>query len=266
MSTVVITVLAIVAAGEAVGLLVLSILLVRSRRKRRAPRRSTTGQRLVVSGREAVRTAWQAADMVRAKGFRAAVLTSIEDLAGWARVERPDLARLAPDGNVVIMFSDIEQSTALNEQLGDRAWVKLLDRHHRLVDRCVRTHDGHVVKNQGDGYMIAFAAPDQAVRCGVAIQAALRKDAESSRGDSDFRVRIGIHMGSSVRRGDDLFGRNVAMAARVTAQAEGGEVLLSEPVLEAIGSSTDLTIGTGREATLKGLRGTHRLTPVCARQ
>ena len=144
MTTVVITVLALVAAGEAAGLITLSILLARSRRKRRSPRRSTTTQRLMVGGREAVRTAWQAADMVRAKGFRAAVLTSIEDLAGWARVERPDLARLTPDGNVVIMFSDIEQSTALNEQLGDRAWVKLLDRHHRLVERCVQDQGGHV--------------------------------------------------------------------------------------------------------------------------
>ncbi|MFD4459750.1 adenylate/guanylate cyclase domain-containing protein [Nocardia sp. NPDC058480] len=264
MNTVVIVVLAIVAAGEAVGLITLSILLARSRRKRPAPRRATTTQRLVVGGREAVRTAWQTADLVRTKGFRAAVLTSIEDLAGWARVERPDLARLAPDGNVVIMFSDIEQSTALNEQLGDHAWVKLLDRHNRLVTRCVQDRGGHVVKNQGDGYMIAFAAPEQAVGCGLAIQAALHKDAGSSRAATDFRVRIGIHMGTSVRRGDDLFGRNVAMAARVTAQAEGGEVLISEPVLEAIGRSTKLTIGTGRDATLKGLRGTHRLTPVGA--
>ncbi|WP_410875982.1 adenylate/guanylate cyclase domain-containing protein [Nocardia sp. A7] len=262
MTTVAITLLAIVAAGEAIGLITLSILLARSRRKRLAPRRATTTQLLMVGGREAVRTAWQAADLVRAKGFRAAVLTSIEDLAGWAKVERPDLARLTPDGNVVIMFSDIEQSTALNERLGDRAWVKLLDRHHRLVERCVQAHGGHVVKNQGDGYMIAFADPEQAVGCGLAIQAALQKDAESSRAETDFRVRIGIHMGTSVRRGDDLFGRNVAMAARVTAQAEGGEVLLSEPVLEAIGSPPNLAIGAGRDATLKGLRGTHRLTPV----
>ncbi|MFC4377723.1 adenylate/guanylate cyclase domain-containing protein [Nocardia halotolerans] len=264
MTTVAIVALSIIAAGEAVGLITLSILLARSRRKRRQPPRATTTQRLVVSGREAVRTAWQAADLVRAKGFRGAVLTSIEDLAGWARVERPDLARLAPDGNVVIMFSDIEQSTALNEQLGDRAWVKLLDRHQRLVERCVQKHGGHVVKNQGDGYMIAFAAPDQAVGCGVAIQNALCKDAESSRGSADFRVRIGIHMGSSVRRGDDLFGRNVAMAARVTAQADGGEVLVSEPVLAAIGTGTGLAIGAGRDASLKGLRGTHHLTPVSA--
>ena len=47
-------------------------------------------------------------------------------------------------------------------------------------------------------------------------------------------MRIGIHMGTSVRRGDDLFGRNVAMAARVAALAEGGEVLIGEPVREAV--------------------------------
>ncbi|MFD6224504.1 adenylate/guanylate cyclase domain-containing protein [Nocardia asteroides] len=261
MSTVVIIVLAILAAGEAVGLLILSILLIRSRR-RQATQRLTTTQRLVGTGREAVRTVWQTADLVRAKGFRAAVLTSVEDLAGWACVERPDLARLAPDGNVVIMFSDIEESTALNEQLGDRAWVKLLDHHHRLVERCVREHSGHIVKNQGDGYMIAFAAPEQAVRCGLDMQAALRKMAESGPQQAGFRVRIGIHMGTSVRRGDDLFGRNVAMAARVTQQADGGELLVSEPVRAAIATSAGLSVGEGRDVALKGLRGTHHLTPV----
>ncbi|MGW5452735.1 adenylate/guanylate cyclase domain-containing protein [Nocardia sp. NPDC003979] len=262
MNTVVIIVLAILVAGEAAGLLTLSILLARSRRRQAMQRRPTTTQRLVGTSREAVRTVWQAADLVRAKGFRAAVLTSVEDLAGWARVERPDLARLAPDGNVVIMFSDIEESTALNEQLGDRAWVKLLDQHHRLVERCVRDHSGHVVKNQGDGYMIAFAAPEQAVRCGLAIQTALRKESGSESPQSSFRVRIGIHMGSSVRRGDDLFGRNVAMAARVTQQADGGETLVSEPVLAAVATSAGISVGQGREVGLKGLRGTHLLTPV----
>ncbi|MGW5318340.1 adenylate/guanylate cyclase domain-containing protein [Nocardia thailandica] len=263
MTAVVITLLAILAAGEAAAVVTLSVLLARSRRARSRRPRPTTTQRLVVGGREAVRTAWQAADLVRAKGFRGAVRTSIEDLAGWAQVERPDLARLAPDGNVVIMFSDIEQSTALNEELGDRAWVRLLDRHHRLVERCVREHGGHVVKNQGDGYMIAFAAPDRAAGCGLAIQTALDKDAAAGRGTA-FRVRIGIHQGSSVRRGDDLFGRNVAMAARVTAQADGGEVLVSEPVLDALVGDPEFAFGTGRDVTLRGLRGTHLLTPVSA--
>ena len=57
------------------------------------------------------RPSWQTANLVRNQGFGGAVRTSIEELADWADVERPDLARLAPDGKVVIMFSDIEEST-----------------------------------------------------------------------------------------------------------------------------------------------------------
>ena len=97
----------------------------------------------------AVRTTWKTAEMLRTKGVGAVVRNSIEDLAGWASVERPDLARLTADGNVVVVFSDIEGSTERNEVLGDREWVALLQRHERLVRRSVDEHRGHVVKNQG---------------------------------------------------------------------------------------------------------------------
>ena len=164
---------------------------------------------LFSGGREAVKTVWQTANILRKDGFGAAVRSSIEDLADWAEVERPDLARLAPSGRVAILFSDIEESTALNERIGDRAWVRLIGRHDKMVRRHVKKHSGHVVKSQGDGFMIAFAQPEEAVRCGVDVQRSLRKR------PNGIRVRIGIHVGKSVRRGDDLFGRNVAMAARV---------------------------------------------------
>ena len=67
----------------------------------------------------ALRTAWRTADSLITKGIGATVRNSIEDLAGWAQVEHPDLARLTADGDVVIAFSDIEDSTAHNEALGD---------------------------------------------------------------------------------------------------------------------------------------------------
>jgi class 3 adenylate cyclase len=67
-------------------------------------------------------------------------------------------------------------------------------------------------------------------------------------------------MGKSVRRGDDLFGRNVAMAARVAAEADGGEILVSEPVRDAVADTVG--VGPPREAQLKGFRGTHLLYPV----
>jgi class 3 adenylate cyclase len=66
-------------------------------------------------------------------------------------------------------------------------------------------------------------------------------------------------VGKSVRRGDDLFGRNVAMAARVAAAADGGEVLVSEAVRDAIGEKDGIAFDDGRDVELKGFSGTHRL-------
>lgn len=257
MNNVVVWVLTAVAVAEAVGLVVLWVLLTRTRRDADTLRtRVDARQQLITGGREAVKTVWQTANLIRKEGLGAAMRSSIEDLADWAEVERPDLARLTPGGNVVILFSDIEESTALNESMGDRAWVRLLARHDKLVRKCVDEHAGHVVKSQGDGFMVAFAHPEEAVACSIAIQRALAKRPSAR----TIRVRIGIHMGKSVRRGDDLFGRNVAMAARVAAQADGGEVLISEPVRDAVADEVEL--GQPRDVELKGFRGTHRLYPV----
>jgi adenylate cyclase len=260
MTDVVVWALAAVAILEAAGLVALWVLLTRTRREADELRnRIDTRQQLITGGREAVRTVWQTANLIRKEGFGAAVRGSIEELADWAEVERPDLARLTPDGKVVILFSDIEGSTALNERMGDRAWVRLLARHDKLVRKLVDDHSGHVVKSQGDGFMVAFARPQQAVDCSVAVQRALAREAKLLL-PNPIRVRIGIHMGKSVRRGDDLFGRNVAMAARVAAEAQGGEVLISEPVRDAVGD--DVEVGPPREVELKGFRGSQRLYPV----
>ena len=213
-----------------------------------------TRANLLSGGREAVKTVWQTANIFRKEGLGAAVRSNIEDLADWATVERPDLARLALNGRVAILFSDIEESTALNERIGDKAWVRLIDRHDKMVSRHVKQHSGYVVKSQGDGFMIAFARPEQAVWCSMDVQRELAKR------PNGIRVRIGIHEGKSVRRGDDLFGRNVAMAARVAAAADGGEVLVSESVRDAVGN--DITFDDGRDVELKGFSGTHRLYAV----
>lgn len=218
-------------------------------------RRLDTRTNLISGGREAVKQVWQTANILRKDGLGAAVRSSIEDLADWAAVERPDLARLAQSGRVAILFSDIEGSTALNERIGDRAWVRLIDRHDKMVGRHVKRHQGHVVKSQGDGFMIAFAEPQQAVRCSVDMQRELGKR------PGGVRVRIGIHEGTSVRRGDDLFGRNVAMAARVASAADGGEILVSEPVREAVAGG-DVAFDEGRDVELKGFSGSHRLYAV----
>ncbi len=252
-------VLAGAAAIEAGAIAVLSALLVRSRREIDELRRRTDARNWLLSGgREAVKTVWNTANLMRKEGFGAVVRSSIEDLADWAEVERPDLARVTPDGRVVILFSDIEESTALNERIGDRAWVRLISSHDRLVHGLVDRHSGHVVKSQGDGFMIAFSRAEHAVRCGVDLQHALHREAKRKRHE-EIRVRIGIHMGRSVRRGDDLFGRNVAMAARVAAEAVGGQILVSEPVRDAVRDCADIRFDKGRDVELKGFSGSYRL-------
>lgn len=207
----------------------------------------------------AIRKTWRTAEMVRTKGIGAAVRNSIEDLAGWASVERPDLARLAADGNVVVVFSDIEGSTERNEALGDREWVKLLQRHEQLVRSSVDDHHGQVVKNQGDGFMLAFADPSGAVRCCVDVQRELVTRPERWQ---NIKVRMGIHMGTSVRRGDDLFGLNVAMAARIAGHADGGEILISDAVREAIGPSDRFTVTPAEVVEFKGFSGSYEVFPV----
>jgi len=177
----------------------------------------------------------------------------------WAQVERPDLARLAADGHVVIVFSDIEGFTEQNQALGDRGWVKVLERHDKLIYKLVDDYGGHVVKSQGDGFMIAFGHPAQAVLYSIEVQRALHGSADRW---GAIRVRFGIHMGTSVRRGDDLSGLNVAMAARVAGQAGGGEILVSDSVRDALEGVSDIRLGTPREVELKGLRGTHWVYPV----
>ncbi len=254
--------LAVVVIGEAIALMVLTLRLKAAREEADELRRRVDTRNLLLSGgTRAVKTVWQTANILRRDGFGAAVRSSIEDLADWAEVERPDLARLAPNGRVAIMFSDIEESTALNERIGDRAWVRLIGRHDKAVRRYVDKHDGYVVKSQGDGFMVAFAQPEQAVRCSVDIQRSLQKR------PNGIRVRIGIHVGKSVLRGDDLFGRNVAMAARVAGQADGGEILVSEVVRDAINGlvdCADIAFDGGREAELKGFNGSHTLYAVAA--
>jgi class 3 adenylate cyclase len=257
--------LAGIAAVEAGALVVLWRLLTRSRQEAEELRQRADARNWLLSGgREAVKTVWNTANIMRKEGFGAAVRSSIEDLADWAEVERPDLARVTPDGRVVILFSDIEESTALNERIGDRAWVKLISSHDKLVQGLVQRRSGHVVKSQGDGFMIAFARAEQAVRCGIDVQQALHKDAKRKRHEG-IRVRIGIHMGRSVRRGEDLFGRNVAMAARVAAQAVGGEILVSQPVRDALRDCPDcqdIEFDEGRDVELKGFSGSYRLFAV----
>ena len=187
--------------------------------------------------------------------------TSIDAVAAVVEDERPDLSgHTAPDGTVTILFSDIERSTEINERLGDRRWIEVLREHNTIVRDQIRMHGGFEVKSQGDGFMIVFSRPLSGVECAVAIQRALA--ARSEEGGEPIRVRMGLHTGEAIRERDDFFGRNVVVAARIAAQARGGEVLVSAPLRELADGAADIAFGEPRELDLKGLSGTYRVHSV----
>lgn len=270
---VVVTILSLVLALAGAGLIATSTLWLVSRRRvaqlRRQVRALETGtgstirhrsRRLVPRPDEAVKAIWDTATLMRDKGVGGALRTSISDLAGWAQVERPDLVELAvDDGQVAILFSDIEGSTAKNDELGDRAWVRVLRAHDRILRNHIERRDGTVVKTQGDGFMVAFSSAESATRCAVDVQRSL--DRGRAMGKAAITVRVGIHYGSVVHRENDIFGRNVALAARVAALADGAQILVSEPVAERIAGS-DLQVGEPWSVQLKGLPGDHLVAAV----
>jgi class 3 adenylate cyclase len=175
--------------------------------------------------------------------------TSVEALAEWARLERPDLERAtASDGTVTIMFTDIEGSTALNEQLGDAQWADVVKSHDGFMRSVVSSYDGTTVQRMGDGFMLAFPSARKGIDCAIAIQQGMKQDANG------FRVRIGAHTGEPIRESGEFYGRDVAYAARVSAAADGGEILVSDLVARLC-AGTSFRFHGPRTFEFKGFEG-----------
>ena len=221
--------------------------------------------RSVQAAGRVVRTAVETVSRMRSQGVRGMLLSSIEDFTTWALEDRGEIARVAgADGTVTIMFSDIENSTALNSELGDERWVKLLEDHDEVLHTYVDKHRGHVVKSQGDGYMVVFSTPELAIRAALDIQEALTRTRQRTRRlrRTPIRVRIGLHTGTAIERDGDFFGRNVAMAARVAAVAEGGTILASSEIADALADDETFAFTELETVELKGLPGEHQLWSV----
>jgi eukaryotic-like serine/threonine-protein kinase len=182
----------------------------------------------------------------------------IDRVLSWVHEERPDLAgATASDGAVTILFTDIEDSTALNERLGDRRWLELLRAHNSIVRHCIGEHRGYEVKSQGDGFMIAYPSARRGLQCAVDMQRNLAPvDAEPG---EPLRVRIGLHTGEAIREGDDFYGRSVTLAARLGDEAGGGEILTSSIVRDLVGSSADVPFEDAGELELKGTPDSHHV-------
>jgi len=154
---------------------------------------------------------------------------------------------------LTVLFTDIVGSTEQVAKLGDRQWRESLNRYDHLVEHQLERFRGRLINTTGDGTVATFDGPARAVECAQAIT-----EAVSAIG---LDLRAGLHTGEVELRGQDVAGVAVHIAARVSALAVAGEVLVSRTV-------TDLVAGSGigfedrGDHQLKGVPGAWRLFSV----
>lgn len=152
------------------------------------------------------------------------------------------------------MFTDIVESTALLEAIGDEAWTALLRWHDEVLRSLFKADGGEEVDHAGDGFFVAFADSTAALGCARAIQRAL----QLHRREHGFapRVRIGLHAGGARRTAESYKGRGVHQAARIAALAQADEILASAATLAGV------PLPGARTVNLKGFTDPVTVCPV----
>lgn len=146
-----------------------------------------------------------------------------------------------------IVFTDIVDSTRRIAALGDERWRVLLERHDEIVRAQADRLGGRVVKDLGDGFLVAFDGAARAIR--------FAREVTARAGDLGVEIRAGVHSGECDTVGDDLAGIAVHIGARIGGLALPSEVLVS-------GTVRDLVVGSGISFAD---RGTHALRGVPGR-
>jgi class 3 adenylate cyclase len=145
-----------------------------------------------------------------------------------------------------VLFTDIVGSTAAAAAAGDQQWAETLNNHDHIAQRIVHQHSGTIVKSTGDGLLATFGGPSLAVGAAAAIRAQLA--------DIGLSIRAGIHAGEIERRGRDIAGFAVNLAARVENAAPNGEIYVTSTVRDLlIGGSFKFEDAEAHD--LKGIEG-----------
>jgi class 3 adenylate cyclase len=158
---------------------------------------------------------------------------------------------------VALMFTDLRGSTALYTRIGDARAYQLVRQHFAYLAQKVRVHNGAIVKTIGDAVMAAFADPGDAVRAALDVQRSVAAfNAEQRHGD--IVIKLGLHEGPSIAvtlNGRlDYFGTTVNMAARLQAQSEGGDIVLSRDIA-ADPAVAPLLAGVAAREQIASLKG-----------
>jgi class 3 adenylate cyclase len=156
-----------------------------------------------------------------------------------------------------VMFTDLQDSTAMTSALGDARALHLLHVHNVMTRDALRQYDGREVKHLGDGIMASFVSIRKALDCAVAIQQAFA-EYSGHHSDTPMRLRIGLSAGEPVEENSDLFGATVQLAARMCSHAKPDQILVAESIVEHYGGDKSRFVAMGN-VTPKGFE---RAVPV----
>jgi predicted ATPase/class 3 adenylate cyclase len=130
-----------------------------------------------------------------------------------------------PRGTVTFLFTDIENSTRLMQEMGDR-YPAAQTAHHEMLRAAFQSHEGHELRTEGDSFFCVFASAIDACQAAAAAQRSLSSYAWEN--GQALRVRIGLHTGEAPLVGNEYIGLDVHQAARVAGAAHGGQVVISD--------------------------------------
>jgi class 3 adenylate cyclase len=165
-------------------------------------------------------------------------------------------------GGLTYLFTDVEGSTRLIQELGSVYGLALQTNRHILTS-CVEANDGQVIRgDEGDGSFFVFSRPGDAIT--AAVESQRRIQANEIAGVS-IRVRAGLHTGPAVLYGGEHVGINVHIAARVCAAASGGQILCTGATAAAAGELGDRVLLKDLGSfVLRGISEPHTLVQVCS--
>lgn len=115
-----------------------------------------------------------------------------------------DARRPVAGGLRTVLFTDVEESTAFTQRLGDAAAREVMKQHERIVRDALKEHGGVEVKTMGDGFMASFGSAARALECAISMQRTF--EARNEETDEPLRIRVGLNVGEPITEGEDLFG------------------------------------------------------------
>ena len=187
------------------------------------------------------------------------VLQAIDQFLGEGEEPAVGAQPAEPGGFRTVLFTDVEGSTALTQRLGDAKARAVLRTHERITRAALQSHGGSEVKTMGDGFMASFSSATKALECAIATQRAFAEHNESAA--EPMQVRIGLEAGEPIAEEDDLFGTAVITAARISAKAQGGEILTSDTVRSLV-AGKDFLFSDRGDTALRGFEDPVRLYEV----